>query len=141
MFYGESVKGFEALNFSNLLHLQDCGLVNVGPGLVKIFNSQDVNEFLVTYQDIVLEISKDAESKDEIRVPDILLTTPGKELSLIVQGTSQMEYLRAFSKFLESKKCQLFYLDGAVLLPDGRIRYTGRTFIDPNPEQPDEATP
>ena len=28
---GESAKGFESLNYSKLLHLQDCGLVNVGP--------------------------------------------------------------------------------------------------------------
>ena len=141
VFYGDSAKGFDALDFSNLLHLEECGLVNVGPSLAKVFRWQGATKSLLTYQGSVLEVSRREGTKDELKIPDVLLTSPGKELSLIVHGTMQMEYLRAFSEFLESEQCQLFYLEGIVPFPNGSYGYTSRTLVESNPKQSPEATP
>ena len=64
------------------------------------------------------------DAKEVLEIPEILLTTAGRELFQLTQCTWNMEYLQAFSNFLKSKGCQLFYLEGVVALPDGRLRYT-----------------
>ena len=141
VFYHDSMKGIGALNYSNLLHLQDCGLINVGPNLLKQFAWGPTEEILLTYHNGALMVTKNADSKKELKIPDILLTTAGKELSRFVQSTLDMEYLQAFSRFLKSENCQLFYLEGVVTLPDGRLVYTNRIPIEPEFEQVDDPTP
>ena len=140
VFFHDSVKSFGALNYSNLLHLQDCGLINVGPNLVKQYIWGDINELLLIYHNGALMMTRNPDAKNGLKIPDILLTTAGKELSRFVQCKLHMEYLQAFSKFLQSENCQLHYLEGIAPLPDGRIRYTNRILIDPKPDQVDGAT-
>ena len=139
MFFHDSVKSFGALNYSNLLHLQDCGLINVGPNLVKQYTWGNNNEILLKYHSGALMMTKNPDAKKELKIPDILLTTAGKELSRLVQCGLHMEYLQAFSKFLQSEKCQLHYLEGIVTLPDGRLLYTHSIPIEPQSEQMDGA--
>ena len=141
VFYNDSVKGIGALNYSNLLHLQDCGLINVGPSLVKQFAWGTTEEILLTYHNGALMVTKNADFKNDLKIPDILLTTAGKELTRFVQTTLNMEYLQTFSRFLKSENCQLFYLEGVVTFPDGRLAYTKRIPIEPESEQVDGPTP
>ena len=141
VFYNDSVKGFEALNYGKLLHLQDCGLINVGPNLVHQFTWGTTEEILLAYHNGALIVTKTADSKKELKIPDILLTTAGKELSRFVQSTLHMEYLQAFSRFLKSENCQLFNLEGVVTLPDGRLAYINRIPIEPKSEQVDGPKP
>jgi hypothetical protein len=141
VFYHDPVKKMSALNYSNLLHLQDCGLINVGPNLVKRFTWGTTEEILLTYHSGALMVTKNADAKGELKIPDILLTTAGKELSRFVESTLNMEYLQAFSGFLKSENCQLFYLGGVVALPDGRVAYINRTPIEPKSEPVAGATP
>ena len=141
VFYHDSIKGIGALNYSNLLHLQDCGLINVGPNLVKQFTWGTTEEILLTYHNGALMVTKNADSKKELKIPDILLTTAGKELSRFVQSTLNMEYLQAFSKFLASKNCRLEHLERVVTLPDGRLWYANRVPIDTQSDQPEGSTP
>ncbi len=140
MFYNDLVKGFEALNYSKLLHLQDCGLINVGPNLVKKFTWGESKEILLMYHGGALLVTGNSDVNEPPVIPDILLTTAGKELSRFVQCTLHMEYLQAFSNFLKSKNCQLAYLESAVLLPDGRLWYANRIPIESEPEQADGDT-
>ena len=49
VFYDNSMEGFEALNYSNLLHLQDCGLINVGPNLIKKFRWGENKQIVLMY--------------------------------------------------------------------------------------------
>ena len=140
MFYDDSVKGFEALNYSKLLHLQDCGLINVGPNLVKTFTWGESKEILLMYHGGALLVTGNSDVNGPPMIPDILLTTAGKELSRFVQCTLNMEYLQAFSNFLRSEKCQLYYLEGVVLLPGGRLWYANRIPIESEPEQADGDT-
>ena len=140
IFYDDSMKNFEAVKYSNLLHLQDCGLVNVGPNLVKRFFWQDNQELLLTYHSSVLMVTGKPEAGESLQVPDILLTTAGKELFQLTQCALNMEYLQAFSKFLQSKDSQLFYLEGVASLPGGGLQYTNRIPIEPQPQQPGDST-
>ena len=75
-----------------------------------------------------------------LKIPEILLTTSGKELLRFAQCQMNMEYLRAFAKFLKSKDCELFYLEGVVPLSDGMITYANRVPIEPESEQPEESS-
>ena len=140
VFYDDSVKGFEALNYSKLLHLQDCGLINVGPNLVKKFTSGEGKEILLMYHGGALLVTGNSDAKEALVIPDILLTTAGRELSRFVRCTLHLEYLQAFSSFLNSNNCQLAYLERAVPLPDGMIWYSKRIAIEPNSEEIEESS-
>ena len=141
VFYDDSVKGIEALKYSKLLHLQDCGLVNVGPNLVNQYAREDIKEFLITYQGSGLVVARDIDVRHVLNVPVVLLTTSGEELFRIAQCRFQMEYLQSFARFLQSHSCQLSYLGGAIQLRDGSIKYTNRIVIEPKSEQVDGLTP
>ena len=138
VFYDDSVKSFSALGYSNLLHLQDCGLINVGPNLVKQFTWRDGKEILLMYHTGAVAITKNQDAKEVLNIPDILLTTAGKELCRYAQRPWHMECLQTFSKFLKSENCQLSYLGGAMPLPDGRVIYMSRTPIEPKLEPVDD---
>ena len=103
VFYDDSMEGFEVLNYSNLLHLQDCGLINVGPNLVKKFMWGENKQIVLMYHGGPLLVTRNSDNDGTLIVPDILLTTAGKELSQFVQCSLHMEYLQAFSNFLNSK--------------------------------------
>ena len=142
VFYEDSVKRFGALRYSNLLHLQDCGLINVGPNLVKMFAWEGRREILIMYSSSALVITRNPEATEKIlEIPGILLTTAGKELYQFVQCTPQMEYLCDLAKFLQSKNCQLESLVDAKPLPDGSINHTSSIPITPQSEQVDGAAP
>lgn len=135
VFYDDSVEGFEALNYSILLHLQDCGLINVGPSLVQKFKWGESKKILMNYHGGVLLVTGNSENDEALVIPDILLTTAGRELSRFVQCTLHMEYLQAFSNFLNSKNCQLAYLKRATPLPDGKLWYAKSILIEPKSSQ------
>ncbi len=135
------VKQYSPLEYDNLLHIQDCGLINVGPNLVEEVAWGDKKKALVTYQDGVLMISGNPDADDELEIPAIVLTTAGKELFRIAQCTLHMRYLQSFSRFLQLKSCELSYLEGVRPLPDGTLRYARRIPIEPHPEQVEDTTP
>ena len=142
VFFDESyLKNFDALNYSKLIHLQDCGLVIIQSFLSRQFTLGENKEQALTYQNSALLIAGDQEAPGVLGIPVALLTTAGRELFQIVECTPHWEYLRTFSKFLKSKHCRLDYLDNIVLLPDGRIWFTNRFPIEPEPDQPGDATP
>ena len=141
VFYHASVKDLVSLNYNTLLHLQDCGLINVGPTLVKQFVWRSSAEAFLIYHDRVLVITKGPGTKDMLKVPEVLLTAPGRELSYFARGEVQMKYLQAFSEFLRSEDCRLEYLEGVVEMPDGRIQYANRIPIEPQSEEVEGPTP
>ena len=115
-------------------------MINVGPNLVKKFTWRESKEILLMYHGGALMVTGNADVDEPPIIPDILLTTAGKELSRFVQCILNMEYLQAFSNFLRSEKCQLYYLEGVVLLPGGRLWYANRIPIESEPEQADGDT-
>ena len=128
----DDVQHYKAISFGNMLHLQDCGLVNAAT-LVKMLHWQGSMTSVVTYQGNALEIARDLNAEEVLKIPDVVLTTAGKELFSVIRGTDivQMEYLQDFSRFLQSRNCQLFYLKGTETLPDGQLKYRERIKIEP----------
>lgn len=133
LFYdNEYVQQYEPLDYETLLHLQDCGLVNVGPNLVKTSRWSGSKETLVEYGTKTIVITGAPESKDILEIPVILLTGAGKELFGIVVPNAHMDYLRSLATFLKSKDFRLDHLEGVTILPSGRIQFTNRMPIEPN---------
>ena len=134
------VQHYNPLRYDNLLHLEECGLMNTGPFLKTTFAWNEEKELALMYQSSTLMITGNPSAKDVLEIPSAILTMAGKELFRFAQCKLHMEYLRAFSRFLQSKDCALFYLQGVIPLPGGMLRYANRMPIEPQTEQVDGAT-
>ena len=125
-FHDEKYKqSYDALRYSNLLHLQECGLMNAGPFLVQEYNRNNIiyrreGTVFLPYQNTLLIIVNEKGSEKDIKIPIIYLTTTGRELYRIAECALQMDYLRSFAEFLRSKNCQLSYAK-AEKIPGGTM--------------------
>ena len=124
-----------SLSFNNMLHLQDCGLINPASFLTTTINWANITNYVYTHQTDALMITRDENAKEELRIPAVLLTTAGKELLHVAQSTEKMEYLQDFSTFLQSERCHLSYLKRVNTLPDGTGAYGNPKIIEPRVEQ------
>jgi len=123
-----------SLSFNNMLHLQDCGLINPASFLATTINWANVTRHVYTYQSDALMITREENAREELHIPAVLLTTAGKELFHVVKCTVQMEYLQDFSMFLQSERCHLSYLERVKTLPDGRVGFGNPNTIGPRAE-------
>lgn len=136
IFYEEDyIQDYSGIKFDNILDLQDCGLIKAQLSLVWHVNWNNKEESMFQYQGKTLEIVEDTNTAKGLDIPALFLTTIGKELFSIIRCEEQMEYLQDFSRFLQSKNCQLFYLEGVEPIPDGRFNYSKRTKIKPKSKQ------
>ena len=130
------IQSYSAIKkYDNILHLEDCGLVSAR-SLLQQNNWKNEKKAIYGYQDGYLFITGDSNAEEVLSIPILALTTAGKELSQVVKGVTQMEYLQDFSRFLQSKNCQLFYLEVVAVLPDGQCKYSEPSKIEPKSEQP-----
>ena len=141
LFYELRSESSGAISFVKLLHLQECGLINPELQLETKRNWDTDNRILLGHQLGLLLITRGEGRTSSFSIPVIKLSSIGKELCPLVHGKLNMEYLRAFSKFLKSRNYQLEYLDGIEQLADGRIRYSTSTVIEPDADRPTEAAP
>ena len=141
VFYDDSVKALSALALSNLLHLEDCDLVNLERGLESVRQWGEENYIVLDLQRDALMVTSNGAPGGPLRIPIVRLTSSGRELGRLSPQTVSMDYLRAFSKFLMSKDCRLDYLAGVESLPGGMLRYTNRIPIEPQSEPVEGATP
>lgn len=131
------MKHYEAIDFDNILHLTDCGLINA-QNLKREINC---NTSVFKYLDNALMITRNDNVNDNVKImlhiPCFKLTATGKELFSAVAHTNmvQMEYLQHFSRFLQSRNYQLFYLEGFEDLPDGQFRYLKKIKIQSKSKQ------
>ena len=141
MFYDDSVKNFGPFGLSNLLHLVDCNLLNSERNLQAIQQWEEENHIVLDYQNGALRVTSNSGPSGPLGIPAFKLTTSGGELGGLNPRSPNMDYLRAFSKFLKSRDCRLDYLDGVVQLDDGTISYARSIPIEPKPDQGDGGTP
>ena len=141
VFYDNSVKNFGPFGLSNLLHLVDCNLLNLGPNLQAILQWGEENYIVFGYQNGALRVTSNSRPSGTLGIPIVRLTSSGRELGGLTPQTVNMDYLRAFSKFLKSKDCRLDYLYSVVPLDDGRLWAPRSIAIEPEPERVDGATP
>ena len=138
VFVGDEYKErFGALKYGRLLHLEDCGLISIGPFLTNKFSWSNNNQIQMQYQKNELLITRNPSPEKTLNVRVAVLTTAGTELSLIAESTCNMEYLQVFAGFLRSKNCQLHYLSDGATQPDGRMVYANTTLIEPQSRRPD----
>ena len=121
---------FEAISFANILHLQDCNLISVEPGLAIMIELEGLGEHTLGYQNDGLMIMNRRKSNVRINMPVVRLTSSGANLYSFVQCNAQMEYLRAFATFLNGLHCDLDYLKALVLNADGSVDFESRLRID-----------
>ena len=132
----DDVQHYKAISFGNMLHLQDCGLVKTQFSLVWSVNWDNKEDSMLRYQDKTLEIIEYPNIGECLEIPAVCLTTTGKELLSVTRREEQREYLQDFSRFLQAKNCQLFYLEDVESLPEGQFKYSKRTKIEPKSKQP-----
>ncbi|MCY3753475.1 MAG: DUF2806 domain-containing protein, partial [Alphaproteobacteria bacterium] len=124
-----------ALSYNNLLALQDAGLVNASPMLIKELSFDGPSDnVLILYQQLILKISTKG-GKVKVDVPNFLLTAAGKELHQFAKCEPDMDYLKLFSRFLRSKSCELSFARIVEKRPDGSILHTN-PFVLIEPEDP-----
>ena len=131
----------DIMNYNNLFHLQECGLIISDLLLSFSIEWGNRSEYVLSYQTGSLAITRENSSEEQLSIPEVVLTTTGKELLQVVKREMQMEYLQKFSSFLRSKGYQLIYAEESETLPDGRIRFTNCTQIEPKAEQVGGDTP
>ncbi|MDE2698701.1 MAG: DUF2806 domain-containing protein [Gemmatimonadota bacterium] len=131
VFYDDSVKDINGLIYNVLLHLQDCGLVSIGPQLQITLNFTDEGSIVLFGQNSTLLINSEQDSPPPLNVPAVPITIAGRELASIARCTPNQDYLRAFAKFLKTKNCQLYRLEGAARLPENRIGFSAQILIEP----------
>lgn len=124
----EYTKEHSALTLSNLLHLQDCGLMEIGPFLMRVlyWNSPQVQQSEIAFrcQDILVRIKKDEGEHEKTEIPALLLTRAGRELLAITERSAQLDYIRDFARFLKAQGCNLTYAKIIEVLPD-HYRHAG----------------
>ncbi len=122
-----------ALSYNNLLVLQDAGLVNASPMLIKELSFDGTSDTaFAQYQKLILKISTKG-GKLKIEVPNYLLTSAGKELHQFSKCEPHMDYLKSFSRFLRSKGCELSFARILEKRPDGNVLHTN-PFVPIEPE-------
>ena len=144
VFYNDSVKNLGALNYSNLLHLEECGLINVVPNLVSkfVWDGQAIN---LAHHNGSLALSKEqtAEAvKDQLEIPVFVLTTAGQELFQFTETDVNMEYLQSFATFLKSDTINLAYVKKVEPPPETIDDCATITlFVEPESGPVEEPTP
>ncbi len=123
IYYDHEVNTLDALSVDHLLHLQECGLVNIEHGLSNRFKWSSNEHFFLDYHTGLLWITEKRSHRGALDVPIVRLTSIGRELYRMSQHALHMEYLQAFARFLSSQGYQLDYLEGAKMSPDGTLQY------------------
>ncbi len=137
----KSRMNYPELSYDNLLSLQDAGLINAGPMLVRkiSFNKHPHNEYIL-YQNLLLRIS--AKEEMMLEVPNFLLTSAGEELHQFAKCEPNIDYLKSFASFLRSKGCELSYAHILEKRPDGSILHTNPFVpVEPEDQAPRNAAP
>ena len=129
IFYPREDKDQEQITYGNLLHLQNCGLVNIGSFLAMKVNLQSTERgWIGIYQDTVLRIQETSPgiATNPIEVPCAVLTAAGRELLHVTRRRFRSDYLRRFAGFLRGKNCRLSHSRIVKKLPSGQVQFLER---------------
>ena len=129
IFYENDENAQDLIAYGTLLHLQDCGLVNIGPFLsVNLNLRRNEDGWEEIYQDTVLRIQEvtPGSTSNPLPIPCVALTVAGKELLQVTKRRFQHDYLRRFAGFLQGQNCRLSHSKIIERLPGESIRYLKR---------------
>lgn len=124
---------YDALRHTKLLHLQDCGLIFIGP---TAYHTSDEATSKLVYQSLLLQISRNTKAHSRFEISISTLTTAGAELYRISEPQLRMDYLRVFAGILHSNKYQLSSAQIVNQHSDGRLEHRNEfTPIEPESQQ------
>ena len=117
-------KGDSYLDYGVLLCLKECGLLDLGPHLRKLdFALIDTKATIILqHRTSILRIFRTEGNAPGISIPCIRITRAGMELLPVTEHTFQIEYLRAFARFLNTNHCCLAYAPIIQELPESQAR-------------------
>lgn len=122
-----------ALSVSNLLTLEDCGLLRAGRDLAKVVDLSPGIDLALSCGDFILRISRTSNSVSKVQLPTVaFLTAAGRELLPVTERQLQIDYLRTLAKFLESKDCELSRTDRPAKMPVAQPMGDGEIWIRQN---------
>lgn len=119
------------LRYPKLLHLKECGLLNIDPGLISTITWGAKTTMPLPYGDGVLLITVGRGCGVKLDIPVFVLTTAGKELFRFAPSSVQQAYLETFARFLHKKRCQLAFAPTVRKLPDRKLQYDRVFPIEP----------
>lgn len=132
------IQRYAPLQHINMVHLQDCGLLNFGQSTHNVVDQTEWYQ----YQGLVLQVSRNAPGTNRVPFQIATLTTAGAELYSFVEPELRFDYLQSFARILHSKNCRLSYSQIVNRYPDGRFQYVNSfTEIEPGPDDAEETTP
>ena len=119
------IEKHHSLRYPILLHLEECGLLNIAPGLIYTITWGARTTMSLPYGggDLLISVGRDCGVK--LDIPAFVLTTAGKELFRIVPSSVQHAYLSTFARFLHRKRCRLESAPTVSKLPGGKHQYDG----------------
>lgn len=133
IFYEDLTHVFQELNYNKLLHLQDCGLLDIGFSLQIEMNFDALGQIFIYQQKFDLLIGRDQGNSKTLTVPVIRLTSAGLELYKVAKNSLDIEYLHRFATFLRTKNCSFYRLEDPVKSVDGKsTHYLTGTPIEPH---------
>ena len=139
IFYEDEENPRHEIAYGTLLHLQVCGLLNVGPFLhMNLDLRRNQDGWVKIYQDAVLKIQEETpgSAAHPLPVPCVALTVAGKELLQVSKRQFRRDYLRRFARFLHGQHCRLSHSRIVERLPSGQVRYL-KKFESIEPESGD----
>lgn len=112
---------FSALQYNNLLILQDTGLINLTPGITWRYNfTEEDYVFTIPHHNFTLRIATNPTSFT-LHVNSYPLTIAGNELHKFAKCEPDMDYLKSFSRFPRSEGCELSFSRVVERNSDGSI--------------------
>lgn len=124
------------LDYSDILHIQECGLINWSIASGKHLMLDTNMEIIMPHHSSFLLVKKEGGGQNQIHIPVAHLTTAGRELYNIIEPELQAQYLEDLSTYLHHQRIRLFFLEGTQNLPNGNIIYDNKVPIEPRPILP-----
>ena len=121
VFYQESYTDeFAPLDFTNLILIEDSGLIEGVPGRLSIpitLSSIQSDEFddLLEYQGGVLRFCNGSETKlADFSIPCARLSVAGRELMRIIAPKPNMRYLQQIAAFAHTTHAEMYYIPNSL---------------------------
>lgn len=121
----DDVLGKFGISYSNIAKLIEIGLLQPGDFVQRQYQSDKIHDIKnsIIYGDILINIRQKANSQN-ICIPIRLFTTPGKELSKLVNFVPNMEYITIIANSIKNANVSVSYAKIIGFHKDGSHVYT-----------------
>jgi hypothetical protein len=123
---GSGNKGYDGIEYNDILLLQECGLVKPVDDSGFPFSANINNEFIRTFHiaNRLLIIEGKEVDNFTMRLPIYLLTKAGAEISHLIKKENKDDYIMEIAKLFKGRKLKALVADFDKW-EDGHVSYTG----------------